>query len=316
MATIKDIARLAGVGLGTVSRVINGGKSVSPETYQKVMEAARSLNFRPNQAARSLARGEYSRHTLGVVLPVAVHPFYFEILKGIYSAVSELDYNIMIFNLGEEKEEVYEHILDEALPGLLIVACALPETARKALNDSRTLYYYIDYFDENDPSFFIDNHQGGRIAARHLLDQGCRNILYIGENTQTQQQDERFQGFEEVIQQEGLELVGDMRIPINELDSLEATLQAMQKYSPDGIFYFCDELAYGGLKARRKSGLHPLILGYDDKEASQYLGLSSIAQPAFEMGFSGASEMIASLQKDSRNKIQKSFIPTLIRRDD
>lgn len=316
MATIKDLARRAGVGLGTVSRVINGGKGVSPRTYEKVMAAARELDFHPHAGARSLARREYTRRTLGVVMPVAVHPFYFEILKGIYQAVTELHYNVMIFNLGEDRGTVYDHILAESLPGLLVIAHTLPPEVRDQLHASAVPFYYVDYHDPEEACYYVDNVQGGRLAARYLLDQGCRRLVYIGEDSDTQQQDDRYGGFLEVLQEQGLQPLGDIRVPIRDRHGLEATLQALESWSPDGIFYFCDELAYGGLQARRRSGLHPLILGYDDREASQYMGLSTIAQPAQAMGYSATRDMVHSLQKNTRNTIQKSFIPALVLRDD
>lgn len=312
MATIKDIARLASVGLGTVSRVMNGSKQVRPETAEKVLSAARELNYRPNAAARALVKGDYTRHTLGVALPVAVHPFYLEIVKGIYEAVALKKYNLLIFNLGQEAEAVYEHILQESLPGLLVVAQALPETSRNMLLQHHVPFYYIDYQSGTDSSFYINNEQGGRLASRHFVEKGYTKISYIGENAKTQQQQQRFEGFKQELELADIQLLSDTRIPINEKDSYNTTLDVIKKYQPEAIFYFCDELAYGGLRAIRSQGGTTHIIGYDDRDASQYLDLSTIYQPASEMGYQAALSMIDQLSSSSPALLQQSFDPRLI----
>jgi LacI family transcriptional regulator len=312
MATIKDIARLAGVGLGTVSRVINGSSQVRPGTAEKVLAVARELNYRPNAAARALVKGDYTRHTLGVALPVAVHPFYMEIVKGIYEAVAQKNYNLLIFNLGQEAEAVYEHILQESLPGLLVVAQALPETSRNMLIQHQIPFCYIDYYSNTDSSFYINNDQGGILAARHFIDKGYTKISYIGENAHTQQQDQRFGGFKQELERANIQLLSDTRIPINDNDCYNTTMDILKKHQPEAIFYFCDELAYGGLRAVREQDTTTHIMGYDDRDASQYLELNTISQPASEMGYQAALTMIEHLDSSSPALIQKDFDPRLI----
>ncbi len=315
MATIKDIAREAGVGLGTVSRVLNGSAQVSPDTAQKVMEIAGRLNYRPNAAARALVRGEFTRHTLGVTLPIAVHPFYLEILKGIYDAVTKKGYNILIFNLGGESEAVYEHLLQENLPGILIVAQSLPPAVRAQLISQHISFHFIDYHSDEDTSFYIDNHSGGRTAASYFLSKGYQKIAYVGENADTQQQSLRFSGFRDTLAESGISLIQDIRIPINEADSYQATRELLQHYQPDAIFYFCDELAFGGLRARSDAGASVCILGYDDREPSRYMNLSTLSQPAFEMGYQAAHSLIESLNHPTQKSESKCFDPLLIERN-
>ena len=89
MSSIKEIAKLAGVGVGTVSRVINNSEHVTPETRRKIIDVMESLNYRPNKAARSLVRGNSTISTIGIVLPNIAHAFFFEVIKGIHSYLKE-----------------------------------------------------------------------------------------------------------------------------------------------------------------------------------------------------------------------------------
>ena len=175
--TIKDIARLAGVGVGTVSRALNGGKNVDPETFSKILAIVKELNYKPNNIARKLAKGNYSQKTIGVVVPVIINPFYYEILKGVYDKVIKENYNLLLFNLGNHhKEETLKHIIEENLIGIIFIAENIPVYEKKLLNSGNVKYVYIDYHEENENSFFLDNKKGGTLVAQYFITNNIKRI--------------------------------------------------------------------------------------------------------------------------------------------
>jgi DNA-binding LacI/PurR family transcriptional regulator len=316
MATIKDIAALSGVGIGTVSRVLNGGVNVSRKTLKKVMDAVRELNYQPNHAARTLARGNYSRTTIGVVLPVIAHPFYFEIIKGLYEALTEENYNLLLFNTGNERRTVFEHIVQEGLAGILFIAEPLSAEEKQSLELNRSRYLYIDYFDETENCVYTDNRAGGALAAQYMLGKKLSRIAYVGDITPGQQQSERLAGFRDELLKNGVSLVCEKYVNVDEEKSYQLSRKLMEEQpSLEGIFYFCDELAYGGLRARKVLGGGVNIVGFDDLLASGYLGLTTIRQPAYRMGFEGAKSILSLIQTDVPEKNRLCLPPELVIRN-
>jgi LacI family transcriptional regulator len=315
LSTIKDVARLAGVGVGTVSRVLNGGKNVRKDTMDRVLECARILNYRVSKSARDLARKGFSTETIGITLPIAVHPFYLEVLKGAYAYLNEQGYNLLIFNIGHKTDEVFHRIVDEILAGVIAVSRPIPDEYKRLFEIAGTSYICLDYFSENGKCLYIDNRYGGKLAARFLIERGARNIAYIGESVYSQQQDERIAGFQEELFANGISIKCEKYISMDEQEAFNITMDIIGKFDIDGVFYFCDELAYGGLRARTESGKRFDIIGYDDRDASQYLGLSTIRQPAFEIGFDGAKKIDGFIKNGNQGLSPTPYLPKLIIRD-
>jgi len=290
MATIKDVAKLAGVGVGTVSRVLNGGMHVSVSAREKVAEAARVLNFRPNAAARRLVRADYASHAVGIIMPAAAHPFYMEILRGIDKVLRERSMHLMVFHLDDNEDALIRHVLDENPAGIIMIAHPLTDSSLEQIRLHRTTLVFVDYKHPDFPSFSIDNFNGGCLAAEFLLENHTQRPAYIGDATDSLQQSERFRGFSEILKKNGVVLHKEMRVKVSEKNGYLAT-ETMLRAGCDAIFYFCDELAYGGLDFLRKSGLVLPVIGYDDRAPSRYLGLSTIRQSAEKMGEEAAEAL-------------------------
>jgi LacI family transcriptional regulator len=317
--TIKDIARLSGVGIGTVSRVLNGGVHVRDETREKVLKVIRKYNFIPNKAARTLKRGDYSVSTIGIVFPAVIHPFYYEILKGIYDGLGELNYNLLIYNIGQDRDLMYEHIADEGLAGVIIVATPITAKAKELFNVNNTSYLFVDYKDDEQHSIFMDNRNGGVMAASYLA-QKAKTIAYIGDNFTSQQQDERYEGFTSELKRLGIDLAAERFTPVYGSETAEETIKLVEA-GIDGFFYFCDHQAYGGLQAltemKNNGSLKEQVklVGFDDMEPSQYLGLTTIRQPAHKLGYEAARLIIDIREKHRSHVIQQAIMPELIIRD-
>jgi DNA-binding LacI/PurR family transcriptional regulator len=320
MSTIKEVAKLAGVGVGTVSRVLNGGQNVSRETMEKVLEISRKLNYKPNKTARSLVKGHYSQPTIGVIFTTATHPFFYEILKGIYSGLQQSHYSLLVFNMGDDRRNVFNRIPYENLAGVLNVSTKMTAEEKNQLKMNEIPFLYLDYFEEDVNSVYLDNYVGGGMAAEYLLQKNVKRIAFVGENTRNQQFERRLAGFIAKLKENNLDIAcqklidikEDMPFDVYEKESYYLTKEILQQNDIDGIFYYCDEFAYGGLNALRELGGRVSIIGYDDTLPSKYLGLTTVRQPAYQLGLEGVRQMMALIANGENEVLAKCIQPELI----
>lgn len=290
-ATIVDIARLAGVHPSTVSRVFSGKAPVKSETAEEVLKWAEELGFQINREARKLVKGQGGAKILGIVVPLFTHPFYTEILKGIDDYFNEKSLNIMLFNLGRREDEVFDRILEEGLSGILVISHRFSEEQLTRLRRARIPVVSVDQELPGVHSLIVNNLLGGRLAAKYLHQKGCKKILYVGEDFCSIQQDDRKKGFLEELQLLGLPKPQEIIIKQSRTIACESTLPLLKTKKIDGIFCFCDEMAYGVQNAFRALGRSLPLIGFDDMLPSQYLELTTIAQPAVELGYQGSQTL-------------------------
>lgn len=314
MATIKDIAKLAGVGIGTVSRVINGGEKVKAETLDRVMKAAESLNYRPNRTARSLVMGAEETLTFGVVMPGGNRIVHFEILKGIHSYIMDTGSNLMIFNLLSERSQSFDRILKSNIHGLLAVDVIFDEVEERALKMARIPFVYLDNDVPLQSSIHINNILGGTIAAEHLISRGAKKLAYMGaEPTSTTQRDQ-LEGFILEINYRECELVHKVFCPMGDIFGYNETKKILTETEADGIFYSSDEFAFGAFRVFREAGMGLPIIGYGDLPTSRILALSSVRQPSHNLGYEGCEilhELIEVGTTDSiiKRELQPEYMP-------
>lgn len=291
-ATIKDIARISGYGVGTVSRVLNGSPLVRDETRKRIMAVARKLNYRPNKVAKMLVTGRFSQSTIAILLPKITHRFSMEIVAGIYSRLNELGYNLLVFNIGKKREEVFEHIRYSHFSGLIVLLNPLRPEEKSMLKAENAHFVYLDFHDRNENSIFFDNHLGGGYAAAYLEEKGCKRVVFIGDLAKTVQREERVEGFKSGLRERGMDLIDELYIPIDEKESYRVTRDLITRRRIDGIFFYSDDLALGGLKAKRDLGSDIRIIGYDDIQAAGYVGLSTVRQDSNVLGRLGAEAIV------------------------
>ncbi len=178
MASIKDVAKLAGVGLGTASRVINNKGSVKPETREKVLRAIRELNYTPNEVARSFKN--QSTKLVGLLIPTIWHPFFSELAYYIENELHKNDYKLLLCNsdADKSKEQAYIDMLQrQQVAGIITISYS-----DLHLNEETQLpFVSIDrYLSEKIPHVAADNYQGGILAAEALIKGGAKKIGYMG----------------------------------------------------------------------------------------------------------------------------------------
>lgn len=307
MATIADVAKQAGVGLGTVSRVLNGSPQVRDETRQRVLAAIAELEYRPNPLARGLSLGR--SHTLGVVVPFFTHASAVERLRGVAAALEGSRYDLVLFNVSSPDHRD-EHLASltrrDRADGLLVMSLPPPPRELERLTSSRVPVVLVDARGEDVPMVVTDDVAGGRLATQHLVDLGHERIAFIGDDPGNPfgftAGSQREQGYREVLDAAGLaqrpELVRHGRHDREEARTLAADLLALPD-APTAVFASSDVQATGVLAAAVATGRRVpedlSVIGFDDIELSTYVGLTTVRQPLFDSGYLGARLLLDAL---------------------
>ncbi len=315
--SIVDIAKELHVSPSTVSRAFTCPEKVKPETREKILEVAEKLKYTPSKLARKLVKKEKTLSLVGVAMPQIVQPFFFELLKGIQEFLHKYGKHMVVFQLEEEKEKVYQFISEEILDGLIILGDIPSQQAKKRFHQHTLPYLLLDIYDEESNCVYVNNMLGGKLASQYLVSQGAKKLAMIGNIDATIHQIERMNGFKRGVEEEGVELVYTVMTEVSEKGGYEMTKKLLREKEVDGIFYFCDTMAYGGLKALRELGIKKAIVGYDDLPMSSWVGLSTIRQPAFEMGKRSVEILIDYICKitfEKSSPIHVCYDPLLISR--
>lgn len=316
--TIKEIAKEAGVGIATVSRVLNNHPNVSGETRKKILKIVKKYRYNPNVVASKLARKSYAKTTIGIALPDISHQFFFEVIREIHLNLKGFKYNLLIFNLGKSRKQVFEHIGEENLAGLILLGDPpMTPDEKKIIAMHHTPYIYVDHIDKSENYICFDNIHGGKLAAQYLISKGCKNILFVGEEIKNSNQIQRFSSFKNELKKNNINSISEKYIPLSENKSYKYVKEILKKdHKIDGIFFFADYLAIGGFKAIKELKSKVRILGYDDIAASKYLDLSTIRQNSIEVGKIAAESIIKIIKnhKSNNDLIQLTIKPELIDR--
>src|SRR6478736_9432411 len=180
--TIADVATRAGVGVATVSRVLNSRSNVRPATRVKVLEAIEALSYRPSPLARNLSLRR--THVIGVVVPFFTSPSAVERVRGVAAALARSPYDLMLFDIeSEDRREHAFRLFDrgDRSDGLLLVSLVPPDDEVERLRSARLPCVLVDAPHPAFPSVVIDDVRGGELATSHLIELGHRRIAFIGD---------------------------------------------------------------------------------------------------------------------------------------
>jgi LacI family transcriptional regulator len=306
-ATIAKVAQHAGVGVGTVSRVLNGSPAVSEGTRRRVLDSIAALDYRPNAVARALSTGRTM--AVGVVAPFFTQPSVVERMRGASHALAGAGYQLVVFDV-ERPEQVRERLTTRALggrmDGVLFVSLAPDETEAAELEAARLPVVLVDRTHPRLPCITIDNVQGGRMAARHLLALGHRCIAFLGDVEENgfgfESSARRRQGFEEELAARGVSLdpCFCLRLPHGRASARAAATELLSAAAPPtAVFASSDVQAIGVLEAAQAAGVavpdELSVIGFDNVEAAGYTGLTTVAQPLEESGALGATLLLRAL---------------------
>lgn len=292
MTTLKDVAKLAGVTVTTVSRVLNNRGYIGEETRSKVMSAMKSLDYQPNELARSLIF-QRSR-IIGVIVPSVVHPFFGQLVNAIEFEAAKRGYKILLANSRHDadKESAYFDMLKRNKVDGIILASRTLDT-KQFLSSNLPLLSFDRELSPDIPMVTADNAEGGRLVARHLIERGCKNLLYIGGSGSVRQfSNYRGNGFIEACEQARMpcSVFETEEAVFNSLhyeDSIEKVLDSNPKV--DGIFASSDVIAaqvIQRLTARGKRVPQDVrVAGFDDVQLASLLtpALTTVRQPVEAM---------------------------------
>ncbi len=298
--TIYDVAKAAGVGISTVSRVLNESKNVRPETRQRVLKAIAELGYRPNPLARNLSRPGFL--SVGVMLGFLTNPFQVAVLHGIQQVLSEVGPNLIVYSIDSaERRERLLHGISQGhrVDGLICVSFAPGPRHRQRLCRYNIPVAVADFRDPELLSVYVDNVQGGYLATRHLLEQGHRRIGYI-QDVQEQPNgafgnrpgQDRLEGYMQALAEAGLPVDPDLVVQADVFSREEGARAAASLLErpdpPTAIFACSDMLALGILEYARDRGLavpdNLAVIGFDDIDLATFADLSTVRQPMVEMG--------------------------------
>lgn len=331
--TIYDIAKKASVGVGTVSRVLNNHPNVSSKTRERVLKVAHELNYQPHAFAQGLARKK--TNTIAAIIPFFTNYFFLEVLQGIQDKMLTLGYDMMLYGLNENDPEQIENYLLRATQkgradGVMLFSLRLPETLGEKYKHINQPMVLVDCYHPDFDSITVDNKAGAYAATKHLIDVGHTRIGMINANPISPPAQHRFAGYKTALLENGLpyndKLCKSSKIMKYDGFSREAGYVSMIEMldlpageRPTAIFVSSDVQAMGALSAMKDHNLKApddiAIVGYDDIEIAQHIGLTTVGQPMYEMGVLSVGRMLDRLANRNGSVTHTSFTPKLIIRE-
>jgi DNA-binding LacI/PurR family transcriptional regulator len=327
-STIRDVARRAGVGLGTVSRVLNNSPLVSPATRQRVLDVIDELQYAPSQIARSLSLGKTL--TIATIAPFFTRPSVVERLRGIEATLAGSNYNLVVFNVEtvERRDALLRDVpRRERIDGLLVVSLEPTPNEILRFTDAGVPVVLVDRGAAGLSSVGIDDRWGGYLATRHLIELGHRRIAFLGDpledplNFNFTSSRDRFHGYCQALHDAAITY--DPAFCVYGLHGrFEARRLARQLLSlpqpPTAIFAASDTQAMGVLEAAREAAIdvpHALsVIGFDDIDVAEYLALTTIRQPLFETGVRGVDQLLHLLdQPDAGPMVETMPLELVVR---
>lgn len=322
MATLKDVAREAGLSVGTVSRVLNNRGYISEETRANVKAAMKKLDYQPNEMARSLSKQR--TNTIGLIMPSIEHPYFAKLISCLERAAYEKGYKILLFcayGVPDQEKKFVEACRSNRVAGLII--CSDSVRTETFNNLGFPLISYERYLDSSDACVLCDNEEGGRLAAEEMIADGCRRPAFLGGLSRVgMPADMRKDGFLKTCRQHGIpadtyQFAADRMLDARYYPEIVTFLK--EHGDTDGLFCGSDVIAAEAIQAASDLGIDVpgrlKIVGYDDVLPAVLTTpkITTIRQPVREM----AETCIELIGKKNRGETVPSrsvFHVSLVRR--
>jgi LacI family transcriptional regulator len=300
--TLVDVARLAGVSLKTASRVLNGEPHVAERTAQKVHTAAGQLGFRPNVIARELKQGARST-AVGLIISDVANPFYGRLARGAERRLRAAGLQLITASSDENPDterRLTAELLERRVCGLLVTTCL---TDHSHLEAERRLGVPVAFLDRPAVGIVadtvaLDNEGGARLAAEHLLASGHRRIGLIGDLSRLPTHRERVAGFRAALLAAGVE-DWDRYVRTDSHDSDTARRSTRELMGsdvpPTALFTTNNRITVGALRALNELELSLALVGFDDFELADVLGVTVVSHAPEMMGERGAAMLLERL---------------------
>lgn len=326
MPTMKDIARIAGVSLSTVSHVVNSSRFVSPEITERVQKVIKELNYKPSLVARSLKMKE--TNTLGMLVTASNNPFFAEVVRHVEKYCERHHYHLILVNTDGNSESLKKHIerlLLKQVDGLLLM-CAEPQDFDPEIMAGIKLpMVVIDWWQQplNADIIHENSELGGYLATKALIDAGYSEIAIITGELSKPLTVNRLAGYKRALSDHNLPIHPEWIVEshFHYDGGIEATAKLLVLPNrPQAIFAMSDSIAIGAYQAIWKAGLRIpqdiAVIGYDNIELAQFLAppLSTIHQPKARLAKNAIQKLIARI-KDPNKEIEViQLSPELVKR--
>jgi DNA-binding LacI/PurR family transcriptional regulator len=313
MANMKEIAKIAGVSLGTVSHVLNGSAAVREPLRKRVMDAVDALGYQPSQLARGLRRDK--TNMIGMIIPDVTNPFFPAVVRGAEDIAFTNGYRLVLCNTDNDhaKEIVHLKELRTYLPsGLIVIPSNFSDLTAQAeeYRKSGTAVVCVDRLpkDWNGDTVTADNEKGAYEATNYVLRQGHKRLAVImGPRHLTNAQD-RLKGFKRALQEKKMHIGPEwiQEATFDQHGGYTKTLLLLRMIPrPTVIFAGNDMMAFGALLAFREAHLRCpediSIIGFDNLDLAEMTSppLSSVSQPGYQMGTTAAHILVDRVRGDN-----------------
>ncbi|WP_180698921.1 LacI family DNA-binding transcriptional regulator [Pseudomonas crudilactis] len=326
MATIKDVAALAGISYTTVSHVVNNTRPVSQEVRLKVEAAIKSLDYVPSAVARSLKAKTTA--TIGLLVPNSLNPYFAELARGIEDYCERNGYCVILCNSDDnpDKQRSYLRVLlEKRIDGLIVASAGGDSGLAQGLAGVKTPMVIVDRsLDGVDADLVrIDHEYGAYLATRHLLELGHRDIATIGGPASTSVAQMRLAGYCRALKEAGVE-VRQKRMLESDFTSTggyNAAATLLESNPPSAIFAGNDMIGIGVLRAAAERNVRVpselSVIGFDDIQMSRYVypALTTVGQSILQLGEMAAEVLLRRIATPTLGTDQRIVTPSIVLRE-
>ena len=327
--TIYDLAREAGVGIGTVSRCLNNHPHVSVRTRARVLSVMKRLNYQPHAQAQRLASRR--TNTISAIIPSFTNYFFVQILQGVQDVAAEVGMDLILYGVNHtDQVELYlrRSLHRGHVDGVLFFSMKLPESYVSRFHQMHLPLVLVDAYHPSFDSIRVENYEGGLLATRHLLNLGHTAIAMINASLETQPARDRMAGYAHALEERGIafrqERVISSSMGKNDGFNREAGRESMARLlamngGPEpatAVFIASDVQALGALESARAASVRVpedlAVVSFDDIELAQHAELTTMRQPMYEMGRLAMEKLYARMKDPDATPTLTSFLPDLV----
>lgn len=301
--TLAQVAERAGVSLKTASRAVNGEPRVAEATRERVLDAAHQLGFQLNRAASLLARGLTS-NLVGLITGDLANPFYSAVAKGVEQELRSRGMQLTVASSDEEparERELIGEFVDRQVRALILVSTSTDHSDLAGVQARGIPVVFVDRpaVGIDADTVLLDNRRGARVAVEHLIAAGHTSIGFIGDLSRLETHRERLAGFEDAMRAAGLDAERWVRHDAHDVAAAldEARALLTQPEPPTALFTSNNRITIGAVRAMLELDAWPALVGFDDFELADILGITVIAHDPVEMGRTAARLALGAMER-------------------
>lgn len=323
--TIKDVAKLAGVSISTVSRVINDSKPVSPDSRRKVEDAINKLDFKRNEIARSLVMKR--SNLIGVLVKDLGIPYMAQIVRGVEEVGRMYKYDMLLsssYGDSDQEKVIVDFMLRKQAEAIIMITeNANPEVIVK-LKDNKNSFILLDkYYRGSFSTVTIDFKAAAKTMTDYILDQGHKNIVYLADSSNADVCNMKISGYREAMEARGLKpsLIQSIGKDLKDGYAIGPTVKSLMKDGLSAVFAGTDLLALGLINYCLEEGLRVpedlSVAGFGDSQISNQFtpSLTTIHEPLYDIGAVAMRRLVKKLTEEENIKEDICLPAQLMKRE-